>query len=244
MASAIEVSVEGVSRDEMCLVVSKLNQITRDSTLDYAIRVGSLIVHYFYAGDMALWRSRGPKTNSFRRLASHPQLPMSASVLYRCVAVFEICERLNVVTRWKSMTASHLRVVLRLSEEDQCRLLAAADRERWSVQRLEAESRDLTPARLAGRRVKPRVVAYASALERLIQSAEVADSEDDHQLSEEEHKYVAETLERSIRALSHVREVLARYRVDERSTPPPALEACAGPPGRLSSTLTAGGRRT
>ncbi len=228
MTRELEVSEEDVSPDEMRLVVRKLHEIARQSTLDYAIRVGSLIVHYFYAGDVDAWRSRGPKTSSFRSLASHPQLPMSASALYRCVATFEICERLNVVNRWKCLDASHLRVVLRLRAEDQSRLLAAADRERWSVQRLETESRGLTPARSAGRRVKPRAVAYASALERLIRSSEVIeDSTDGSALSAEEYEYVEETLERSIRSLSLVLEVLGRYKVNARSTPPPALEELA-----------------
>lgn len=131
------------SKDEINIVVSKLVQIVRESTLDYAIRVGSLIIHYFYQGDMKRWRLKGPKTTSFRRLAEHPCLPMSASALYRCVAIYDLCERLNAISRWHRLSASHLRIVLRLSEEDQTRLLSAANANHWSVQRLQAEARNL-----------------------------------------------------------------------------------------------------
>lgn len=131
------------TNDVINIVVGKLMQIVRESTLDYAIRVGSLIVHYFYLGDMKLWRRKGPKTTSFRRLAEHASLPMSPSALYRCVAIYDLCERLNAISRWHRLSASHLRIVLRLSEEDQTRLLSAANAANWSVQRLQTEARNL-----------------------------------------------------------------------------------------------------
>ena len=55
-----------LSDEELDLLVSKLTQISREAHLDHAIRVGSLVIHYFYGGDLQLWRSRGPKTASFR----------------------------------------------------------------------------------------------------------------------------------------------------------------------------------
>src|SRR5438045_3765724 len=126
-----------LSQDEMDLVVAKLTQISREATLDYAIRVGSLIIHYFYSGDTSAWRDRRAKPLSFRRLSERADLPMSATALYRCVATFVMCERLDVVRRWKNLTVTHLRTVLNLTTAEQTRLLSAASSQHWSVRELE-----------------------------------------------------------------------------------------------------------
>jgi len=198
-----------LTTEELTLVINKLTQITRESTLDYAIRVGSLIVHYFYDGDTRVWRSKGPKTSSFRRLAERPDLPMSASALCRCVAIFELCERLGVVDRWRRMTVSHLRIVLRLDAEKQCRLLAAADAGCWSVQRLEEEVRPLASASLrpSGRRMKPVLFAQARALDRLVTSVTNAARQPlgSTGMSPTEQAVVVATLERSVRELTAAR---------------------------------------
>jgi hypothetical protein len=161
-----------LTEDQLNLAVSKLCQITRESMLDYSIRVGSLVIHYFYGGDVKAWRSRGPKTHSFRRLAKHPQLPMSASSLYRCVAIFELCDRLNVVSRWSRITVSHLRVVLPFDEKEQCRLMSAANAERWSVQRLEQEARKVSSSGARrGRPAAPELVRFGRSVEKLHRSS-------------------------------------------------------------------------
>jgi hypothetical protein len=202
-----------LTAEDLTLVVTKLTQIAREATLDYAIRVGSLIVHYFYEGDSSLWRCKGPKASSFRRLAEHPELPMSASVLCRCVAIFELCERLNVVARWRRVTVSHLRLVLRLDAEKQGQLLAAADAGRWSVQRLAQEVRPLESAspRRTGRRLGSPLLACARTLERSSAglARAVRQTWAGAELSSKERGFVADTLERSIQELSTVREFLA-----------------------------------
>lgn len=199
------------ARDVVDLVVKKLYQITRETTLDYAIRVGSLIIHYFYAGDMKTWRWRGPKTTSFRVLASHPDLPMSASTLYRCVAIYELCERLGVVNKWNRVTVSHLRLVLRLSEPDQQRLLAAANSERWSVQRLQEE----TEAVLRGSHPRERADAvkltrYTRSLERIIRTSTslLAELPEAERVMPGRYSDVREAVESSIRILEQARDLL------------------------------------
>jgi hypothetical protein len=201
-----------LSSDEMKLVVAKLHQISREAALDYAIRVGSLIIHHFYSGDTELWRYRGPKTMSFRQLANHPELPMSASALCRCVAIFELCERLNVAATWRRVTASHLRLVIGLDPEEQRRLLATADRERWSVQRLESEVRRqrACTGQRSSRRRKPALRAFERQLEQLILSTvtiEEAGSGVSH-ASLDERRRVSAALDRSIEALLAARETL------------------------------------
>src|SRR6478735_5141212 len=92
-------------RDTVDRVVEHLNRICRNSGLEFALQVGSVVIHHFYDGDVEAWRVRGPKAVSFRRLALHPQLPMSPGALYRCVALFELCDRLEAPSRWRNLGA-------------------------------------------------------------------------------------------------------------------------------------------
>jgi hypothetical protein len=155
--------------EELNLLVAKLVQISREAHLDHAIRVGSLVIHYFYGGDLQLWRSKGPKTASFRRLAMHPELPMSASVICRCVAIFDMCQRLDVVSRWRRITLSHLRLVLRLDSSAQQQLLSAANAHRWTVNQLEAEARK-HQQRGGGRRPRPELARKTELIGRLMRT--------------------------------------------------------------------------
>jgi hypothetical protein len=124
-------------QDHVDIVVAQIKRLTRNATLEYALRVGAVIIHHFYDGDTEAWRSRGPKTASFRRLAQRPDLPLSAGSLYRCVALFELCDRLNAPSRWEHLGASHLRLVLGLPPSTQERLLAVANAQRWTVKVLQ-----------------------------------------------------------------------------------------------------------
>jgi hypothetical protein len=121
------------------IVVSHIKRLTRTASLEYAIRVGAVIIHHFYDGDTNAWRARGPKTISFRRLSEHPELPMSAGALYRCVAVFELCDRWNAPSRWNQLTASHFRLVLGLPPSKQEKLLSKANAGRWTVKALQEQ---------------------------------------------------------------------------------------------------------
>jgi len=208
-----------ITEDQMTRVVRKLYQITRESTLDYAIRVGSLVIHYFYNGDTKVWRRRGPKAQSFRRLASHPQLPMSPSTLYRCVAVFELCERLNVAERGSHITVSHLRLVLRLDEREQRRLISTANAERWSVERLQGEVWHIASRSESrhGRAPPSDVARVARSVGKLLRSGslmlralpELGDALGD------QYVCVEETLRQCVRGLEEAREAI----LDSDATP-------------------------
>jgi hypothetical protein len=128
-----------VSCEQVDLLVAQLRRIARAATLEFALNVGRVIIHNFYGGYTSGWRLKGPKPASFRRLAEHPDLPFSAGTLYRCVAVFELCERMNAPTRWPRLTASHLRLVLGLSPATQEKLLALANSNGWTVKCLQDE---------------------------------------------------------------------------------------------------------
>jgi hypothetical protein len=108
-------------------IVRQLNTICKAATFDFAMAVGKLIVDSFYAGDLDAWRSRGIKNVSFRRLAKHPDLPMSATALYRSTAIYEVCQRTGAAD-WKHLSTSHVRLVLPLAPGQQARLLHAQKR--------------------------------------------------------------------------------------------------------------------
>jgi hypothetical protein len=128
-----DASIEKATNEEIDLVVTHIRRLTRVASLEFALRVGSVIIHHFYDGDTDAWRSRGPKVSSFRRLARHPDLPMSAGALYRCVALYELCDRLHAASRWEHLGASHLRLVIGLPAATQEKLLATANANRWTV---------------------------------------------------------------------------------------------------------------
>ena len=174
------------SSDQIDEVVHQLNGICRSSSLEFALRVGSVIIHHFYNGDTDTWRSRGPKVNSFRRLAEHPDLALSAGALYRCVAIFEMCDRLRAASRWRRLGASHLRVVIGLPPDKQESLLNSANEERWSVQMLQAKTQGLRTSRTrGGRRAQSALGKHLRMLDRCLQDWDVAlDSVGSHELDE------------------------------------------------------------
>jgi len=143
------------SPDEVERVVRELNKICKKATLDFALAVGSVIIQTFYGGRLLEWRTRGPKAASFRRLAKHPNLPMSPSALYRCVAIYEICERLGL-RHCRHVSSSHIRLVVALPSHTQERLLTTAEREYWTVARMRNEviilKRSATPVASRGGR--------------------------------------------------------------------------------------------
>jgi hypothetical protein len=179
-------------------VVHQINGICRSSSLEFALRVGAVVIHHFYDGDTHAWRDRGPKATSFRRLSEHPELALSAGALYRCVAVFEMCDRLRAASRWRRLGASHLRTVIGIPDDKQEYLLTRANDERWTVQRLQEQAQVLRVKRSrGGRRPQSVLGKHLSALGRCLQDCELAlDSVGSHQLDE---------LERSLEILEKIK---------------------------------------
>jgi hypothetical protein len=140
-----KIGLGGNSRDiDVEKIVRQLNAMCKNATFDFAMSVGKLIVDNFYGGDIAAWRNRGPKDISFRKLANHPDLPMSAAALYRSTAIYELCQRVGA-SNWKHISTSHCRLVLPLPMGQQTRLLERAETNHWTVQRLREEI-DTLPA--------------------------------------------------------------------------------------------------
>src|SRR5580704_6459476 len=132
--------------------VVRLNRICKMATLEFALTVGQIVIEHFYLGDLARWRDRDPqKDTSLRKLARHPMLPMSAAALYRSVAIYELCERLQIRT-WRHISTGHMRLVLPLSAIEQERLLRAAEAGGWPVRRLDEEVAGIAHVESATRR--------------------------------------------------------------------------------------------
>jgi hypothetical protein len=139
----VETAIKGEeslpSDNDLDSVVAQIQQVCRNSSLEFALHVGAIIIHNFYGGEVKAWRLRGPKTHSFRQLANHPDLPLSPAALYRCVAVFELCDRLNAAARFRRLGASHFRTVLGFDGAVQDQLLELANKKRWTVKTLHEE---------------------------------------------------------------------------------------------------------
>ncbi len=150
-------------------VVHALRAVACRAALDLALRVGQIVVQHFYGGNLHVWRQRGNRCPSLRRLARHPDLPFSAAALYRAVAIYELCSRLPDVATWKHVGASHLRTVLPLPAPDQERLLKSAEEEQWTVSALSTEVRELRRC-VRGRRGRPPTPTVVRSIRLLVRS--------------------------------------------------------------------------
>lgn len=211
--SLFEIEDDEPSDDDIRIVVTQIRSLVREASLEFALRVGAIIVHHFYDGESDVWRSRGPKTASFRKLARHPQLPLSAGALYRCVALYELCDRLNAASRWRQLGASHLRLVLGLPQGLQERLLAKADSERWTVKTLHQEVLRHKDGRTrGGRRPRPPIARSLMFIKRSL---------DEHrqtierlgELSNEDHEISIQLLAETRICLEYLSESLGRARL-------------------------------
>jgi hypothetical protein len=133
--------------------IHQLSILTRGATLEFALGVGRIVVDTLYDGDLTAWRSRARKDCALRVLVSNPNLPMSASALYRALAIYELSRRQLLAAGWQHLGVSHLRTVLGLPSDTQNRLLTRAEAEQWTVARLEREVLGLrAPQRTTGGR--------------------------------------------------------------------------------------------
>jgi hypothetical protein len=91
--------------------------------------------------------------------------------LYRCVALFELCDRLDAPSRWGQLGASHFRLVLGLPQNIQERMLAQANKHRWSVKAFQDAVRRERPMRstTGGRRIEPPMTRSLKAIRKCLE---------------------------------------------------------------------------
>ncbi len=160
-----------VADDVLDRVVADLNALHRAAGLELTLRIGHLIVEAFYGGQVESWRERGPRDVSFRRLAARSDLQLSASALQRCVATYELCDRLGVST-WQHLGPSHLRAVFGLPESAQRALLTAAESQQWTVHELSQQALHIKrrAPESRGRKRLPRVIKTVNQMARWLEA--------------------------------------------------------------------------
>lgn len=161
-------------------VVTALNEHVRSAGLQAALTIGGIVIDQMYGGDVEAWRSHGEKDASFRKLSMRcrdveggdGKLQMSASSLYRSVAIFALCQQLGV-SGWKHLGVSHLRAVLGLPLDRQRKLLNTAEARAMTAEELEKKVAKLrkTDGAKRGRPALPAFVKSIGALGRLVAPA-------------------------------------------------------------------------
>lgn len=198
--------------------ILELRKLTRGASLQFALTAGRIVVETLYDGDVRAWRSRMRKDHALRALAARPDLPMSASALYRALAIYELSSRQAGGEGWQHVGVSHLRAVLGLPEDVQTGLLERAEAERWTAARMERETLSLrSTSRQAGGR--KRVPGYVKSIRRIFEltRAEALEGLDSvSELNPNELAELTEMLESSRTMLERLRQRFAFGRPAER----------------------------
>lgn len=155
-------------------VVTEINGILRDGAVQTMILVGRHVVRDCFDGDMAAWNKHGPKAASYRQLAEHPDLKISATGLHRAVGLYELDSRLGVSER-KQLTVTHLRAVLGLPEEVQRKLIEKAEEEGWSSTQMD-DAAKVARRKTGNKRGRPPDPRVVKTLRRLVKATEGDDA--------------------------------------------------------------------
>jgi hypothetical protein len=170
----VAVSREGRSRANVDRVIAEISAIVREATVDLSLRVGQLVVERFFDGEATNWRARNQY--SLRKLAQHPDLPMSASALRRCIGLYELAQRFGDLSRYERLGTSHFRAIIGLEEAVQRQLLEEANREHWTVNTLERHASEVRD-RHQGKGGRPRLPTVVKLMRRLTPLAAEANAQ-------------------------------------------------------------------
>jgi hypothetical protein len=151
-------------------LVDRLEGMKNRRTLELAFDIGRLVTEGLYGGDPAAHRRRGTQDAAYRRLVGHPRLSLSPSTVWRSLGVYELCMRMPGILKCTELKARHVYAVLSLEPAEQELLLSAAARERWPVEKLEAEA---SSHRSAGGRGRPRHTPLRRAATLLVRFLEL-----------------------------------------------------------------------
>lgn len=173
------------------LAAQRIGALSRRATLEFALEVGKIVIGTLYGGDLYEWRGRGRKSNSLRALARHPDLAISPATLYRSLALYELSERVRPDSPWCHLGISHLRAVLSAPPPVQEYLLERAEKEGWSVARIEREVSGVS-GRERHRGGRPRSPEYVKSIRKIgrlmgpeaLQGLDEAERLDAHEMTE------------------------------------------------------------
>ncbi|MFT5685180.1 MAG: hypothetical protein ACI8RZ_006129 [Myxococcota bacterium] len=189
---------------ELAMVIDRRSD---QSALTFALETGKLIIQGLYGGNLTAWRTRGQHDRSFRQLSRLTRV--SASALYRSVAIYELSCRMDIV-QW-GLPMSQIRAVIGLSPANQQRLLEQAKRECWTVREMEqacTEVRQRGRTRTLGRPPSPALLKGINKLNRAIRTANQAPI-NARSLTPQQRQQALEGLDEQLRQLSAIRHRLA-----------------------------------
>ncbi len=212
-----EVLPAPVSDEDVDAAYEEIRTLARDVALAVHIEVGAIIVRRFYNGDLGVWRDRGPKDASFRKLAAKferddaPPDGTSPTGLHRAVSIYVMDQQFGVSDR-KHLTLTHVRPLIGLSEVHQARLLTEANERRWSIERVEREVAKIRKkeGRSHGRPPLPGFVKDVTRLRKLLDTGDALFSDLDKadQMEDAEVRGALETITSMASKLQGVRERL------------------------------------
>lgn len=220
MAEQLVIDELAILTERVDAAAQKINAISRAATLEFAFEIGQTVIDTLYDGQLGGWRSRGRKEGGLRELAAHPALSISASTLYRSLAVYELCMRLGHRGSLQNLGVSHLRAVLTVPEEDQGLLVARAEQEAWSVARLEREVAERVQVS-QNRGGRPRSPGYIKSIRRMGQltGPEALEGLDDvDSLEPEEAKELLQVVGKIRERISLIERILVRPAQERRNS--------------------------
>ncbi len=105
---------------------------------------------------------------SLRRIGEREQLRLSPGALHRCLAVYRVCTNLQAKPTWAHLGFSHLNRLDALTPQQQKKLATLAEKQKWSVDRIEREVTRLRQTGKKGqRRGRPALPRFAKATHQL-----------------------------------------------------------------------------
>ena len=118
---------------------NELKAIERKVGLQSSVAIGDVVISRFFNGDVARWRDqRRNKSNSIRKLASHPSCPFSRSALNQAVGVCAVVRMFPEVADYTHVGATHVAATLHVPMDKQRAWLRIAEQEQLSVRELKA----------------------------------------------------------------------------------------------------------
>jgi hypothetical protein len=166
-------SKEATLDNQIDELVQELSQLTRAKTLEVTLKIGELVTHRIFHGDLSALRARGRRDHSIRKLAAHPKLPFSPSALWRAIGIYELLHRFPQFRSSAHLGVTHYRAVLGLPVAVQSELLAAAHEQRWTGEHLQSLATcKRQPFRTSGRRAISGVEKPLRHLKRFLSEAD------------------------------------------------------------------------
>lgn len=105
---------------------------------------------------------------SLREIGEQEQLRLSPGALHRCLAVYRVCTNLGTKPNWEHLGFSHLNRLDALNPQQQKKVAAQAEKQQWSVDRIEREvTRLRQTSKKTQRRGRPALPRFAKAAHQL-----------------------------------------------------------------------------